>query len=136
MELRIFSKRIMIAGTLLIWTIKYGLRPNIVFPDLISFFLGIAPNFLGSFLLPFGACWFFGGKERNLSRFFRIGNQAELKQFCLLGFLLLLINEYLQLIPVFGRTFDYYDILFSMAGLGIGYFVFSRKLQQSYTLSA
>jgi VanZ like family len=125
----------MMAGTLLIWTIKYGLRPNIVFPELITFFLGIAPNFLGSFLLPFAACWFFGGKERYLSRFFRIRNQAELKQFCLLGFLLLLINEYLQLIPVFGRTFDYFDILFSMAGLGLGYLVFSRKLQLDYTVS-
>jgi VanZ like family len=125
----------MMAGTLLIWTIKYGLRPNIVFPELITFFLGIAPNFLGSFLLPFAACWFFGGKKRYLSRFFRIRNQAELKQFCLLGFLLLLINEYLQLIPVFGRTFDYFDILFSMAGLGLGYLVFSRKLQLDYTVS-
>ena len=136
MELRIFSKRIMIAGTLLIWTIKYGLRPTLLFPDPISFFLGIAPNFLGSFLLPFGACWFFGGREWYLSRFFRIRNQGELKQFCLLGFLLLLINEYLQLIPVFGRTFDYYDILFSIAGLGLGYRVFGRKLQQTFTLSA
>jgi VanZ like family len=126
----------MIAGTLLIWTIKYALRPNIAFPDLITFFLGIAPNLLGSFLLPFGACWIFGGKERYLSRFFRIRNLTELKQFCLLGFLLLLINEYLQLIPVFGRTFDYFDILFSMAGLGLGYWLFNHKLQQAYTVSA
>lgn len=126
----------MIAGTLLIWLIKYGLRPNIVFPDLISFFLGIAPNLLGSFLLPFGACWFFGGKESYLSRFFRIRNPTELKQFCMLGFLLLLINEYLQMIPVFGRTFDYFDIFFSIAGLGLGYWLFSRKLQQTDTVSA
>ena len=136
MELRIFSKRIMIAGTFLIWTIKYGLRPNLVFADFMTFLLGIAPNLLGSFLLPFGACWIFGGREHYLSRFFRTRNQAELRQFCLLGFLLLLVNEYLQQIPVFGRTFDYYDILFSMLGLGLGYWVFSRKLQQAYTLSA
>lgn len=77
----------MIAGTLLIWTIKYGLRPNIVFPDLISFFLGIAPNFPGIFSFAIWRLLFFGGREWYLSRF-RIRNQGELKQFCLLGFLL------------------------------------------------
>ena len=135
MELRVFSKRIVIAGTLLIWTIKYLIRPWFDFPEPLHFFLGIAPNFLGAFLLPFGACWFFGGKERWLSRFFRIQHQAALRQFCGLAFLLLLINEYLQQIPFFGRTFDYFDILFSFAGLVISYYVFGRKLQQSFRIS-
>lgn len=136
MELRTFSKRIVIYGTLLIWTIKYLLRPYLFLPEPLHFLMGIAPNFLGSFLLPFGACWFFGGREYFLSRFFRTHNQAALRQFCLLAFLLLLINEYLQQIPFFGRTFDYFDILFSIAGLSISYYMFNRKLQQQYGISA
>jgi VanZ family protein len=45
---------------------------------------------------------------------------------CVLGLGMLIFNEYLQLIPFFGRTFDYHDILSSMAGLAISYFVFAR----------
>jgi len=32
----------------------------------------------------------------------------------------------MQLIPVFGRTFDYNDILFSSVGLVASYFVFNK----------
>lgn len=49
----------------------------------------------------------------------------------MLGFGMLVVNEYLQRISFFGRTFDYYDIIFSSVGLLAAYFVFG-KIQQRY----
>jgi hypothetical protein len=43
-----------------------------------------------------------------------------------LGFAMLVTNEYLQQVPFFGRTFDYFDILFSAIGLMASYFVFGK----------
>jgi glycopeptide antibiotics resistance protein len=51
-----------------------------------------------------------------------------LKITCTFGLLLVIINEYLQLIPVFGRTFDYLDIFASFLGASIGYIVFARLM--------
>jgi len=127
-ESREISKRVVITGTLLIWLIKYGIRPLLPGNEAVTFFLYIAPNLLGSFLIPFGACWFFAGRDFRVARIFRIRNYFELGKVCTLGFLMLVINEYLQRIPFFGRTFDVYDILFSAVGLGIAYFVYSRWL--------
>ncbi|HRG24550.1 MAG TPA: hypothetical protein PLL23_09160 [Chitinophagaceae bacterium] len=130
MELKPLSKRMVIAGALLIWTIKLFIRPFFHFDQPLHFFLGIAPNFLGSFLLPFAACWFFSGRNHFIARVLRVDGLTDLRQFCLLGFGMLVLNEYLQLIPVFGRTFDYFDILFSSFGLGLSYFVFGRLQQK------
>jgi glycopeptide antibiotics resistance protein len=47
-----------------------------------------------------------------------------------MGFGMLVINEYLQLIAVFGRTFDYFDIFFSFAGLSLSYFVYGRLMRK------
>lgn len=134
MDLKAFSKKTVIGGTLLIWLIKYGIRPYAGVQEPLNFLLGIAPNFLGSLLIPFGACWFFGGRDFAVARLFRTRNMAEVRLVCLLGFLLLVVNEYLQKIPLFGRTFDYFDILFSASGLMLAYYVFARKLQQGYTV--
>lgn len=121
----------MITGALLIWTVKLFIRPLFQFDQPLQFFFGIAPNLFGSFLIPFGACWLFSGREFLLARIFRIENLNDLRIVCLLGFGMLVINEYLQLLPVFGRTFDYYDIVFSSVGLVLSYFVFS-KAQEKY----
>jgi len=121
MQLKNISKWIVIAGTILIWTVKFIIRPFVHIPHSLKPFVGFAPNLIGSFLLPFGACWFF-------QRFFKLQTQADLIFTCCFGLLLVIINEYLQLIPVFGRTFDYLDILASVAGAFIGYFVFARLM--------
>ncbi|MBE2229318.1 MAG: hypothetical protein IAE96_01595 [Chitinophagaceae bacterium] len=134
MELKQISKRLVIYGTLVIWTIKFFLRPFFSFEAPLQFFLGIAPNFLGSFLIPFGACWFFSGRNHRLARLFRTEDAGDLRQVCLLGFGLLVLNEYLQLFPVFGRTFDYFDILFSSVGLFFAWITFGR-LQQKWQLA-
>lgn len=125
------SKWILISGTLIIWSIKYAIRPYCECKEPMIFFLGIAPNLIGSFLLPFGAYWFFTGKDFMLARIFRIQSLNDLRNFCIMGFGILVVNEYLQLIPYFGRTFDYFDILFSIIGLTFSYFIFSRIFNRS-----
>jgi len=116
-ESRDISKRLVITGTLLIWIIKFGIRPLHIGSEPLLFFLNVAPNFLGSFLIPFGACWFFSNRDHFVGRVFRTRTQAEINRVCLLGFSMLVVNEYLQKIPVFGRTFDLNDIFFSALGL-------------------
>ena len=126
MELKQVSKWVIIAGTLIIWAIKFIVRPMHLFDDPTRFFLNIAPNLLGSFLIPFGAYWFFSGRNNLMARVFKIETQYDLRLVCLLGFGMLIVNEYLQLIPFFGRTFDYNDILFSSVGLLASTFVFGK----------
>lgn len=126
MELKRISRWIVIAGALIIWLIKFGIRPYYDFGQPANFFLGIAPNLLGSFLIPFGACWFFVGREFLVAKIFRIHSLVDLRNVCVLGFAMLVVNEYLQLIPLFGRTFDYFDIASSAIGLLTSYFVFGR----------
>jgi hypothetical protein len=126
MELKQISKWFVITGTLIIWFIKYFLRPLQLFDDPTRFFLNVAPNLLGSFLIPFGAYWFFSGKNYLVARIFKIESSFDLRMVCLMGFGMLIMNEYLQLIPFFGRTFDYNDILFSSVGLVASCFVFGK----------
>lgn len=121
MYLKNISRRTVITGTLLIWTIKFLIRPLVPIPSLLQPLVGFAPNLIGSFLLPFGACWFF-------QRYFRLQTQRDLTFTCSFGLLLVIINEYLQLIPVFGRTFDYLDIFSSVIGVFCGHLVFGRLM--------
>lgn len=126
MELKQISKWFVITGSLIIWLIKYLIRPLQLFDDPTRFFLNIAPNLLGSFLIPFGAYWFFSGRNYLVARIFKIESAFDLRIVCLMGFGMLVINEYLQRIPFFGRTFDYNDILFSSVGLVASCFVFGK----------
>lgn len=132
MELKQISKWAVIAGTLVIWLIKYLVRPLYPYNDMFRFFLNIAPNLLGSFLIPFGACWFFAGRQFWVARVFRLHSVYDLRIVCLLGFVLLVINEYLQRIPVFGRTFDPFDIISSFIGLAVSYVVFGKLQARKY----
>ncbi len=136
MEVKQISKRILISGTLLIWAIKFIIRPLHLFDDPTRFFFNIAPNLLGSFLIPFGAYWLFCGRDFLIARIFRIQCAYDLRLVCVLGFGMLVVNEYLQLIPFFGRTFDLNDIYFSSVGLFVSYFVFSRVQNRKQKLSA
>ena len=121
MYLKRISKWTVLTGTLMIWIVKFIIRPFVHIPSVIKPFMGFAPNLIGSFLLPFGACLFF-------QRFFRLQNERDLALTCSFGLLLVVINEFLQLIPVFGRTFDYLDILSSVVGVFIGHIVFARMM--------
>ena len=135
MHLKLTSKTLVIIGTLIIWAIKFVIRPMNIFDQPTKFLLGVAPNLLGSFLIPFGAYWFFSGRNFLVARIFRIESAYDLRLVCILGFAMLIVNEYLQLIPVFGRTFDYNDILSSSIGLFAAYFVFNRLQQSPRTIT-
>lgn len=117
------SRSVVIAGTLLIWTVKFLIRPYVHIPHSWKPLFGLAPNLIGSFLLPFGACWLFPWM-------FGMQTIRELKLACWFGLVLVVINEYLQLIPFFGRTFDYLDILSSFIGVFFGYLAFALLLQR------
>ncbi|MGG9964251.1 hypothetical protein [Ferruginibacter sp. SUN106] len=121
MRLKLFCKYSVIAGTLIIWIIKFALRPYIHFTQPTKYLLGIAPNLLGSFLLPLGCYWLLG-------KYINLHADKQLRWFCVVCFGLLVINELLQLIPVFGRTFDYSDIAASAVGLASAYFLCSKYL--------
>jgi len=129
MYLKRISRTLFISGTLVIWAIKFFIRPMHLLPEA-GFFLGIAPNLLGAFLIPFGAYWFFSGRDYLVARLFRIQTAYELRLVCVIGFGMLIVNEYLQLVPYFGRTFDYNDIFFSSVGLTASYFSFARFQQR------
>lgn len=124
-------KYIFIAGTLLIWLIKFLIRPYVHATEPLRFILGIAPNLIGSFLIPFAAVWFFNGRTNMAARFFNLSSAEDLRFVCMASFDLLLINECLQLIPIFGRTFDLNDILFSAIGLLISYLFFENSYRFS-----
>ncbi len=134
MQLKQLSKWFVISGALVIWTIKYFIRPFGFDDEPFRFFLNIAPNLFGSFLIPFAAYWMFSGRDFLLARVFRISSGFELRLVCMLGFGMLVVNEYLQRIPFFGRTFDYNDIAFSSVGLVFACFVFGRLQSRSAAL--
>jgi len=119
MQLIRLCRTSVIAGTICIWIIKWGLRPYFHFDQPTKYFLGIAPNLLGSFLLPLGCHWL-------LRKYINLFEDAQLRAFCTISFILLVINELLQLIPFFGRTFDYSDIAASAIGLLGSYFFCSN----------
>jgi hypothetical protein len=111
----------MIIGTLMIWTVKFFVRPFMHISEPYKPFVGLAPNLIGSFLLPFGACWLF-------PRIFGMQSLRELQIACWFGLILVVVNEYLQLIPFFGRTFDYLDILSSFIGVFVGYVAYAKLM--------
>jgi hypothetical protein len=121
MRIKNISKWTVIIGTLLIWTVKFFIRPFVHIPDTLKPVFGLAPNLIGSFLLPFGACWLFTWA-------FGMRTIKELKIACWFGLVLVVINEYLQLIPFFGRTFDYLDILSSFIGVFFGYLFYGKLM--------
>ena len=124
MMLKSVSKWTVIMGTLSIWLIKFVIRPFVHIPYVLKPVVGIAPNLIGSFLLPFGAYWLF-------KPIFRLQNTLQLTFTCAIGLLLVIINEFLQRIPIFGRTFDYLDIFSSVVGVFIGHFVFAKLMRKS-----
>ncbi len=122
MHLKNYSKWIVITGTLLIWCIKFLIRPFISIPSNLKILLGIAPNLIGTFILPFFVHWF-------LKRYISLQTKFDLNIACSFGLLLVIMNEYIQRIPFFGRTFDYLDILSSVIGMMMGHWVFGKLME-------
>lgn len=108
---------IVISGAFLIGLIKFIIRPLVVLNSQFQLIIDVAPNFIGSMLIPFAAYWWF-------KKYFVSENHFQVAVTCWIGLLLVVLNEFLQLISIFGRTFDYLDIVFSFVGVGLGYFAF------------
>ncbi len=125
MQLRRFCKYMVLGGAFIIEFIKWVVRPYFHLVQPFKFIMGIMPNLFGSFLLPIGCYWL-------LNRYINLFSALQLKLFCVICFVLLVINELLQLIPVFGRTFDLNDILASAVGLLLSYIFCSRYLFPKY----
>jgi hypothetical protein len=124
MELRNLSAKLVIAGTIFIWIIKLVFRPYFDVGETWTFIFGIAPNLIGSFLVPFGAYWLYTHPRFFNGQLLRFNFFSDNRLVCLTGFTLVVINEYLQRLPVFGRTFDYYDLIFSVPGFVISFYSF------------
>ncbi|CAN5272974.1 hypothetical protein BH11BAC6_BH11BAC6_14300 [soil metagenome] len=116
-----YSRFIFNTCVILIITVKLFIRPYVHVPAFFQIVVDTLPNLLGSFCLPFGASWL-------LQKYFRLQNLNQLKLACLLSLGLVICNEYLQLIDVFGRTFDYFDIIASFIGTFASYFVYARLI--------
>lgn len=119
------SSVVLFTGTILIWLIKWVVRP-VYGADPQTFFgflLGVAPNFLGSLLIPFAAAWL-QNWPTILGAFFRVDTPRFLQRTCIFGYALVVVNESLQLLPVFGRTFHWNDLLFSIAGTVLSFYLF------------
>lgn len=127
MQLKTISKWIVIIGVLFISCIKLFVRPYVHVPAGMQLVVDVAPNFIGSFLVPFFACCL-------LKKYLPVENASELKLVCGLGLLLGIVNEYLQLIPVFGRTFDYFDIIASGMATILGYNSFAMLMNKFATV--
>lgn len=113
------KKWILITGLCLIVLVKFFIRPFVSVPPEFYLYRDVAPNLISAFLIPFGADLF-------LKRWVPIFDKRFVLLICLLGLIVITLNELAQLFPVFGRTFDYYDLIFSLIGVSIGYLVFTR----------
>jgi hypothetical protein len=121
------AKSILVAGILLIMLIKLVIRPYFHSTGLLQYLLGIAPNLLGSFLVPLGIPLLPQRLKTSSARLLFFNNSHQLAWVCTAVFIALTCNEYLQLIPVFGRTFDYHDLLASAVGLFTAFFYLRYK---------
>jgi hypothetical protein len=126
----------MLFGIFLILLLKLFIRPYLHTEAWLRFPLGVAPNFLASFFMPFGAYWLYTHARFFNGVLLRFPFFSDVRIVCAFGFVLIVINEYFQLMPVLGRTFDYFDILFSAFGYVCSFYAFSslqrRHLFMSY----
>lgn len=125
MSLNRISRAYVITGILIIWVVKIIIRPYVSLSDVWQLITDVSPNLIGTLLLPFGAWWWF-------KKFFGMNTVFSIRFTCLTGFILVLINEYIQLVPVFGRTFDFLDILASIGGTLLGYSLFVWYWEREY----
>ena len=113
------KKWILLIGLCLIALVKFFIRPFVVIPSGLFLCRDVAPNLISAFLIPFGADLF-------LKRWIQLVEKRDVLFICTIGLIVITLNELAQLFPIFRRTFDYFDLVFSLIGVGIGYLVFIR----------
>lgn len=123
------KKYILIIGLLMITLVKFVIRPYIFIPQAFFLYRDVAPNLISAFLIPFGADIFFG-------KWLILVKKRDVLFICMIGLTVITINEIAQLFPFFRRTFDYFDLLFSIIGVGFGYLVYTKYFLCSSTEKA
>jgi len=123
--MRKYCKWIVLAGFLLVLLIKFYLRPYGGLEGNARLLCGLAPNFIASFTVPFGAYWLFTHNQFFNGCLMRFPVFSDVRLILLSGLILIVINEYFQMIPVFGRTFDYLDIVASVSALPFSWYSFT-----------
>lgn len=113
------KKWILIIGLFLIVLVKFIIRPFVAVPPSLGLYRDVAPNLISAFLIPFGADLF-------LKRWIQLIDKRSVLWLCIVGLVIISLNEIAQLFPVFRRTFDYFDLVFSLIGVSLGYLVFTR----------
>ena len=64
------------------------------------------------------------GADLFLKKWVPLKDKRNVFLVCSAGLLVITLNEIAQLFPIFKRTFDYFDLLFSLIGVGLGYYIF------------
>ena len=123
--MRTFCKWTVLSGFLFILFIKFYLRPWGDLEGNARLLCGLAPNFIASFTVPFGAYWLFTHAQFFNGCLMRFPVFSDVRLVLLSGLVLIVINEYFQLLPVFGRTFDYLDLAASVAALPFSWYSFT-----------
>jgi hypothetical protein len=118
------KKLILLLGLILILVVKFIIRPFVIVPPSLHLFQDIAPNLISAFLIPFGA-------DVLLKKWIPMDEKGIVFWVCLGGLIIITINELAQLFPVFRRTFDYNDLVFSIIGVGFGYLIFTKYFMDS-----
>lgn len=118
------KKWIVFVGCVLIVIVKFIIRPFVSVPPVLTLYRDVAPNLISAFLIPFGADLF-------LRKWVQLVDKRAVMWVCVSGLAIITCNEMAQLFPIFRRTFDYFDLVFSLFGVGIGYLVFTRFFMYS-----
>jgi hypothetical protein len=107
---------------IMVWLVKLFIRPYFSFPYPVKFLLGIAPNFLDGFLLPFAITWARSYIPVTLSKYgVMVKPERTLRYSCLLTFLFLILVEGMQLFSFSMHTYDHWDIAASAVGVALAY---------------
>lgn len=109
--------RLFVIGILFIGLVKFFIRPFVQVPSIFFLCRDVAPNLISAFLIPFGADLF-------LKKWVPLKDKRNVFLVCSAGLIVITLNEIAQLFPIFKRTFDYFDLLFSLIGVGLGYYIF------------
>lgn len=110
---------IFLIGAFIILYDKFYLRHYVHLPAQFNLAKDVAPNLISAFIFPFCADLFF-------KRWVQLTHKKVVFQVCLAGLIFMIGNELAQLFPIFKRTFDLYDILFSFIGISFGYLVYTK----------
>jgi len=104
-----YSAIIILAGLFTMFYVQYYLRPHYAPHNLLKIVMGCLPNLISAIILPYAGFWL-------LNRWLNFYSLLTQDIIHITTCLFLISYEMLQLIPVLGKTFDYFDITATIAG--------------------